>query len=219
MVAILIFAVVFVIPILVNINDIADKGLICGATGLCVENFEDTETYLEEKEKQQDQADNRLPSTVGKTVCDLSITTKAVLIDEFGFAKFTVNEGDPADYQWHCQFPSVMNWFSSLNLTPLDFLAGDSETVRVQVKLIKKTDTSKWHDANHKDYRSMFSDVRYTDNSGLVKTPQNFEQQFYISNIVHDDYILEIFMGRQINDNNTGDPVIDSVCRVGESPC
>ncbi len=212
-VALLIFSVVFVIPILTNIQDIADKGLICGATGLCFENFEDSETYKEEVEKQQTQADSRLPSTVGQTVCDLSIIVKADLIDDFGFAKFSIDESDPSDYQWHCQFPSPNSWVANLSL--LDFLAGDGETVRVQVKLIQKSDSSKWYDANHEDYRTMFSDVRYTDNAGLVKTPQNFDQQFYIYDVVHDDYNLEIYMGRQINNNNAGEPIDDKVCKVG----
>ena len=45
----------------------------------------------------------------------------------------------------------------------------------------------------------------------------NLDQSFVIENIVYDDYILEIYYGRTINNLNAGEPVIDKVCTVGNN--
>ena len=63
----------------------------------------------------------------------------------------------------------------------------------------------------------MFRDIRLTQTSGIIKTPYNLNQSFVIENIVYDDYILEIYYGRAINDLSAGQPVIDKVCTVGNN--
>lgn len=217
-IAFLIFGIVFIVPILANIQDIADKGLICGATGLCVEPTEDSEKYKEEVVKQESEADKRLPSTVGKTVCDLSVFVDAKLIDDFGFLKVQIDSNDPANYQWHCQFPSPLAWMNNININPLAFFF-ESEFIHSEIVLIDKSNTSKKYDANHPDYKSMYREIRLTDTSGFVNTPLNLDQTFYVEDVVHGDYTLEIYYGRNINNLPSGDPIKDSICMVGKSSC
>ena len=57
-VAILLFGIVFLIPILTNIQDIQENGLICGVLGLCITDTKDTERFKDEVEKQQKEAEN-----------------------------------------------------------------------------------------------------------------------------------------------------------------
>ena len=98
-IALLIFAVVFVVPILSNIEDISNDGLICGALGICVTDVEDSEKFKEEVEKQETEAEKVKPVEVGKTVCDLSVKVKADMIDDFGFIKIKIDPTDSKDYQ------------------------------------------------------------------------------------------------------------------------
>lgn len=206
--------ILFLIPVLVNINDIAEKGLICGVLGICITPTEETERFKEEVDKQEKEAEARLPSTVGKTVCDLSIYLDAELVERDFTIKIDTDESNPSDYQWHCQFQTPLNWLANVDFTPLAFFL-ESEFVSVETVLIDMSDTSKRYDANHPEYKEMRRDVRLTQTTGFVETPLNFDQTFYIEDIVHDDYVLEIYYGRPTNDLKAGEPVIDKVCRVG----
>lgn len=221
-IALLIFAVVFVVPILANIDDIASKGLICGAMGICIDDtpVEETERFKEEIEKQEAEAESRLPSTVGKTVCDLSIFTTADIVEKDFTIKISANESNPADYQWHCQFKNPLAFLGNYQLNNLlAFYAFDDEFVRAQVVLIPKENTGQKYDATHPDYTEMSRDIRLVQKSGFVNTPLNFDQTFYINDIVHDNYFLEIHYGRAINDMPAGDHLEDIVCMVENHPC
>ena len=214
----LLFAVVFIIPVLGNIDDIAKNGFFCGALGICFIPTEDTEKFKDEVTKQEVEADKVLPPVSDKVVCDLSVKVRAELIDDFGSLKIKMNESNPADYQWFCKFPSPLGWISNLSWYPLAYFL-DNEFIHTEIALKDKKNPTLKYDANHPDYKSMYREIRLTDTSGFIATPLNMDQSFYIENVVHGDYILEIYYGRAINNLNAGQPLIDKVCQVGMPNC
>ena len=235
-VAFLIFGIIFIVPVLTNIENIAEDGLLCGALGVCLPEYvptEETEKYKEEVRKQQTEADLRLPDPYGKQLCNLTVEVEAqvdnTLIDLS--PKIIIDTSDPANYQWDCQFPYINSWIDKLTLTPLDFIAFESEFIHAEIVLIDKDNPSKKYDAQNCDLpcdartdnghfpepSSMYREIRLTDSTGYIKTPLNLNQSFVIEDIVYDDYILEIYYGRTINNLSAGQPVIDKVCTVGNN--
>ena len=234
--AFLLFGIIFIVPVLTNIDNIAEDGLLCGALGVCLPEIvptEETERFKEEVRKQQTEADLRLPDPYGKQLCNLTVEVDAqidnTLLDLS--PKIIIDTSDPANYQWDCQFPYLNTWIDRLTLTPLDFLAGENEFIHAEIVLIDKDNPTKKYDAQSCDLpcdartdnghfpepSSMYREIRLTDTTGIVKTPLNLDQSFVIENIVYDDYILEIYYGRAINDLSAGQPVIDKVCTVGNN--
>ena len=54
--AFLIFGIIFIVPVLTNIENIAEDGLLCGALGVCLPEYvptEESEKYKEEVKKQK----------------------------------------------------------------------------------------------------------------------------------------------------------------------
>lgn len=225
LVVFLIFGMIILIPVLTNIQDIGEKGFLCGAFGFCLpEDTEDTERFKEEVEKQEEEADERLPQNKedfaqSELLCDLAVDVKADLIDDFGFIKIDMSESDPADYRWYCEFPDPLSWINGqpLNFVPNAFFF-ESEFIHSEIVLIDKKNPGLKYDANHPDYKSMYREIRITDDTGFIDTPLNFDQSFYMSDIIYGEYILEIYYGRVINDMKAGDPLEDIVCKVGYSP-
>ena len=219
-VAFLLFAIIFIVPVLGNLETATEDGLVCAITPqLCVTPTEETEKFIEEKRKQQTEADLRLPDPYGKQLCNLTVEVDAQLDNTLLdlSPKVIIDTSDPANYQWDCQFPYLNTWIDKLSLTPLDFIALESEFIHAEIVLIDKDNPTKKYDANHPDFKSMYREIRLTDTTGIVKTPLNLDQSFVIENIVYDDYILEIYYGRTINNLNAGEPVIDKVCTVGNN--
>lgn len=220
--AFLIFGIIFIVPVLTNIDNIAEDGLLCGALGICLPEIvptEETERFKEEVVKQETEADLRLPSSYGQQLCNLTVEVEAQLDNTLLdlSPKVIIDTSDPANYQWDCQFPYLNTWIDKLTLVPLDFVAFESEFIHAEIVLIDKDNPTKKYDANHPDFKSMYREIRLTDSSGIVKTPYNLNQSFVIEDIVYDDYILEIYYGRAINDLSAGQPVIDKVCTVGNN--
>jgi hypothetical protein len=244
-VAFLLFAIIFIVPVLTNIDNIAEDGLLCGAIGICLPEIiptEETERFKEEVRKQQTEADLRLPDPYGKQLCNLTVEVEALYDVPFGSAPVLltgspfvkINTSDPANYQWDCQFPQTNSWIDKLSLVSLvllDFIAFESEFIHAEIVLIDKDNPSKKYDAQGCDLpcdartdnghfpepSSMWRDIRLTQTSGIIKTPYSLDQSFVIENIVYDDYILEIYYGNKINNLNIGEPVIDKVCTVGNN--
>ena len=213
--AIIVVGIVFIITILSNFEDFQEGGVMCAFfPQLCI-NTEDTQRNKDEVEKQQKEADARLPSTVGKTVCDLSVFVEADIIEKDFTIKIFMEENNPANYQWHCQFPNQWGFLNNWQVgNPLAYFL-ESEFVKTEIVLISMEDRSKRYDANHEDYDVMQRDTRLVETSGIVPTPLRFDQTFYIDDVVHGDYVLEIYQGRQINDLPVGEPILDKVCKVG----
>lgn len=218
-VAFLLFAIIFIVPVLGNLETATEDGLVCAIIPqLCPETTEETEKFKDEVRKQETEADLRLPNSDGKQLCNLTVEVDAQLVNEFGLSPTVkIDTSDPANYQWDCQFPYLNTWIDKLSLTPLDFIALESEFIHAEIVLIDKDNPTKKYDANHPDFKSMYREIRITDTTGIVKTPLNLDQSFVIENIVYDDYILEIYYGRTINNLNAGEPVIDKVCTVGNN--
>lgn len=218
-VAFLLFAIIFIVPVLGNLETATEDGLVCAIIPqLCPETTEETEKYKDEVRKQETEADLRLPNSDNKQLCNLTVEVDAQLEAPFGQSPYvTIDTSDPANYQWDCQFPYLNTWIDKLSLTPLDFIALESEFIHAEIVLIDKDNPTKKYDANHPDFKSMYREIRITDTTGIVKTPLNLDQSFVIENIVYDDYILEIYYGRTINNLNAGEPVIDKVCTVGNN--
>ena len=218
-VAFLLFAIIFIVPVLGNLETATEDGLVCAIIPqLCPETTEETEKYKDEVRKQETEADLRLPNSDNKQLCNLTVEVDAQLEAPFGQSPYvTIDTSDPANYQWDCQFPYLNTWIDKLSLTPLDFIALESEFIHAEIVLIDKDNPTKKYDANHPDFKSMYREIRLTDTTGIVKTPLNLDQSFVIENIVYDDYILEIYYGRTINNLNAGEPVIDKVCTVGNN--
>jgi hypothetical protein len=218
-VAFLLFAIIFIVPVLGNLETATEDGLVCAIIPqLCPETTEETEKYKDEVRKQETEADLRLPNSDNRQLCNLTVEVDAQLEAPFGQSPYvTIDTSDPANYQWDCQFPYLNTWIDKLSLTPLDFIALESEFIHAEIVLIDKDNPTKKYDANHPDFKSMYREIRITDTTGIVKTPLNLDQSFVIENIVYDDYILEIYYGRTINNLNAGEPVIDKVCTVGNN--
>ena len=218
-VAFLLFAIIFIVPVLGNLETATEDGLVCAIIPqLCPETTEETEKFKDEVRKQETEADLRLPNSDGKQLCNLTVEVDAQLVNEFGLSPTVkIDTSDPANYQWDCQFPYLNTWIDKLSLTPLDFIALESEFIHAEIVLIDKDNPTKKYDANHPDFKSMYREIRLTDTTGIVKTPLNLDQSFVVENIVYDDYILEIYYGRTINNLNAGEPVIDKVCTVGNN--
>lgn len=218
-VAFLLFAIIFIVPVLGNLETATEDGLVCAIIPqLCPVPTEETERYKDEVSKQETEADLRLPNSDGKQLCNLTVEVDAQLVNEFGLSPTVkIDTSDPANYQWDCQFPYLNTWIDKLSLTPLDFIALENEFIHAEIVLIDKDNPTKKYDANHPDFKSMYREIRLTDTTGIVKTPLNLDQSFVIENIVYDDYILEIYYGRTINNLNAGEPVIDKVCTVGNN--
>ena len=218
-VAFLLFAIIFIVPVLGNLETATEDGLVCAIIPqLCPETTEETEKYKDEVRKQETEADLRLPNSDNKQLCNLTVEVDAQLEAPFGQSPYvTIDTSDPANYQWDCQFPYLNTWIDKLSLTPLDFIALESEFIHAEIVLIDKDNPTKKYDANHPDFKSMYREIRLTDSTGIVKTPLNLNQSFVIEDIVYDDYILEIYYGRTINNLSAGQPVIDKVCTVGNN--
>ena len=79
-VAFLLFAIIFIVPVLTNIDNIAEDGFLCGAIGICLPEIvptEETEKFKEEVRKQETEADLRLPSSFGQQLCNLTVEVDA----------------------------------------------------------------------------------------------------------------------------------------------
>ena len=157
-VAFLLFAIIFIVPVLGNLETATEDGLVCAIIPqLCPETTEETEKYKDEVKKQETEADLRLPNSDNKQLCNLTVEVDAQLEAPFGQSPYvTIDTSDPANYQWDCQFPYLNTWIDKLSLTPLDFIALESEFIHAEIVLIDKDNPTKKYDANHPDFKSMY---------------------------------------------------------------
>lgn len=170
--------------------------------------------------KGQAQAINVEPNADGQIICDLAIKVKAQLEDDlFKGLHIRIDPNDSKHYQWYCQFDSpvgasLVNYDLSPNAF---FLAG--EKIHVELVLRDKSDPTFKYDANNIKYQMMFREITITDTTGIVPTPIDMSREFYIPNVVHGDYDLEIYYGRIINELGVGQPLITDLCEAGKSNC
>ena len=174
---------------------------------------------LADRLKGQAQAVQVEPNADGEIVCDLAIKVNASLEDDlFKGLHIRIDPNDSKQYQWYCQFPPVGASLVNYDLNPnAFFLAG--EKIHVELVLRDKSDPTFKYDANNIKYQMMFREITITDTTGIVPTPIDMSREFYIPNVVHDDYDLEIYYGRVINDLEVGKPLITDLCEAGKSSC
>ncbi len=221
-IAFLLFGIIFIVPVLTNIENIAEDGLLCGALGICLPEqtpTEETERFKDEVKKQETEAEKRFPQS--ELMCDIEVRVKADLVQFGGIGSpyVEIDNADPSDYTWYCKFPKQWGTLNNLlhDFSLLDFFAFEDEFIRSQIKLVQKNNPDKWIDGENDDYKTMVRDIRLVQTNGLLKTPYNLDQSFYIENVPYLDYNLEIYYGRTINNLNAGEPVIDKVCTVGNN--
>lgn len=219
-VAFLLFAIIFIVPVLGNLETATEDGLVCAIIPqLCPETTEETERFKDEIRKQETEAEKRFPQS--DLICDLEVRVKADLVQFGGIGSpyVEMNVNDPSDYTWYCQFPNQWGTLNNLidEINQLAFFAFEDEFIRSQIKLVQKNNPDKWIDGENDDYKSMVRDIRLVQRDGIVNTPYNLDQSFYVENVPYLDYNLEIYYGRTINNLNAGEPVIDKVCTVGNN--
>ena len=219
-VAFLLFAIIFIVPVLGNLETATEDGLVCAIIPqLCPETTEETERFKDEVRKQETEAEKRFPQS--DLICDLEVRVKADLVQFGGIGSpyVEMNVNDPSDYTWYCQFPNQWGTLNNLidEINQLAFFAFEDEFIRSQIKLVQKNNPDKWIDGENDDYKSMVRDIRLVQRDGIVNTPYNLDQSFYVENVPYLDYNLEIYYGRTINNLNAGEPVIDKVCTVGNN--
>ena len=219
-VAFLLFAIIFIVPVLGNLETATEDGLVCAIIPqLCSVPTEETERFKDEIRKQETEAEKRFPQS--DLICDLEVRVKADLVQFGGIGSpyVEMNVNDPSDYTWYCQFPNQWGTLNNLidEINQLAFFAFEDEFIRSQIKLVQKNNPDKWIDGENDDYKSMVRDIRLVQRDGIVNTPYNLDQSFYVENVPYLDYNLEIYYGRTINNLNAGEPVIDKVCTVGNN--
>lgn len=219
-VAFLLFAIIFIVPVLGNLETATEDGLVCAIIPqLCPVPTEETERFKDEIRKQETEAEKRFPQS--DLICDLEVRVKADLVQFGGIGSpyVEMNVNDPSDYTWYCQFPNQWGTLNNLidEINQLAFFAFEDEFIRSQIKLVQKNNPDKWIDGENDDYKSMVRDIRLVQRDGIVNTPYNLDQSFYVENVPYLDYNLEIYYGRTINNLNAGEPVIDKVCTVGNN--
>lgn len=163
--------------------------------------------------------------TSEEMVCDLRVTVFATLDERFPFEVFVKipdSEGQVKRYFWtDCNPAKALSLFSLLDLSAnlgeslksagqfAFFTTEDQLTVNIRLTDPKTGDIiDKFNRGNLERKISL---------SG--STPLDVQQQFFIPNVPHRDYDLEIFFGRAINNLPIGTPFVDEVCQFTKTTC
>ena len=140
-VAFLLFAIIFIVPVLGNLETATEDGLVCAIIPqLCPVPTEETERFKDEVRKQETEAEKRFPQS--DLICDLEVRVKADLVQFGGIGSpyVEMNVNDPSDYTWYCQFPNQWGTLNNLidEINQLAFFAFEDEFIRSQIKLVQK---------------------------------------------------------------------------------
>jgi len=162
-------------------------------------------------------------------VCDLRITVFAT-IDERPlfdvFVKIPDSAGDIKTYFWtDCNPAKATSLFSFLDLSqnlnegignlgnlPLAFFTPEDK-IGVSIRLV---------DPDTGDIIDKFNRGNLVKDVGLLEgknTPFDVRVEFFIPNVPHRDYDLEIFFFRAINQLPIGTPFVDEICQFTKTTC
>jgi len=168
--------------------------------------------------------------TSEEMVCDLRVTVFAT-IDERGipffgevFVKVPDSSGEVKRYFWtDCSPAKATSLFSLLdisenlnealdNLGQLAFFTPEDK-ISVNIRL---TDPKTGDIIDRFNRPSLVKEI-----TGLETrtTPFDVQQSFFIANVPHRDYDLEIFWFRAINELPVGTPFVDEVCQFTKTTC
>lgn len=165
--------------------------------------------------------------TSEEMVCDLRVTVFATIDERFPFdvfVKIPDSSGEVKRYFWtDCSPAKATSLFSLLDISEniseglgnLGQLAVFSPEDKIGVS-IRLTDP-KTGDIIDKFNRPNLEKAI----TGLESktTPFDAQQSFFIGNIPHRDYDLEIFWFRAINELPIGTPFVDEVCQFTKTTC
>jgi len=165
--------------------------------------------------------------TSEEMVCDLRVTVFATIDERFFldvFVKVPDSSGEVKRYFWtDCSPAKATSLFSLLdisenlnealgNLGQLAFF-GEEDVLTVKIRLTDPKTGDIIDKFNRPNLEKKIGDLQNKN------TPFDIQQQFFIANIPHRDYDLEIFYGRAINELPIGTPFVDEVCQFTKTTC
>ena len=165
--------------------------------------------------------------TSEEMVCDLRVTVFATVDERIlfdVFVKVPDSSGEVKRYFWtDCSPAKATSLFSLLdlseniseglgNLGQLAFF-GEEDFIRVNIRLTDPKTGDIIDKFNRGNLEKKIGDLENKS------TPFDIQQQFFIPNVPHRDYDLEIFYGRAINNLPIGTPFVDEVCQFTKTTC
>jgi len=212
-VAFLLFAIIFIVPVLGNIDDVQKGGLICAIIPQVCDTTDKDNTEKENKEKAKVLGNN--PQS-GDQVCDLKVTINGELdissqnASELYFTiPFTENNlhvwindkienTPPISAKWFCDANSTTSISSIFDLNTLDisgFALGDSFTLKLsglnqdEKYLVDGNDNIEWK-----------KKIIVKDGDAIT-VPYAFSHEFVLSDVKADNYTLKLVAeNKQLND-------------------
>ncbi|MCP6727227.1 MAG: hypothetical protein KJI69_04325 [Patescibacteria group bacterium] len=165
--------------------------------------------------------------TSEEMVCDLRVTVFATVDERFPFDVFVRvpdSSGEVKRYFWtDCSPAKATSLFSLLdisenlnealgNLGQLAFFS-EEDVITVNIRLTDPKTGDIIDKFNRGNLEKQIGDLQNKN------TPFDIQQQFFIPNVPHRDYDLEIFYGRAINELPIGTPFVDEVCQFTKTTC
>lgn len=165
--------------------------------------------------------------TSEEMVCDLRVTVFATVDERFPFDVFVRvpdSSGEVKRYFWtDCSPAKATSLFSLLdlseniseglgNLGQLAFFS-EEDVITVNIRLTDPKTGDIIDKFNRGNLEKKIGDLENKN------TPFDIQQQFFIPNVPHRDYDLEIFYGRAINELPIGTPFVDEVCQFTKTTC
>ncbi len=165
--------------------------------------------------------------TSEEMVCDLRVTVFATVDERFPFEVFVKvpdGGGEVKRYFWtDCSPAKATSLFSLLdlsenileglgNLNQLAFFS-EEDVITVNIRLTDPKTGDIIDKFNRGNLEKKIGDLENKN------TPFDIQQQFFIPNVPHRDYDLEIFYGRAINNLPIGTPFVDEVCQFTKTTC
>ena len=165
--------------------------------------------------------------TSEEMVCDLRVTVFATVDERFPFDVFVKvpdSSGEVKRYFWtDCSPAKATSLFSLLDISEnlnealgnfgqLAFFS-EEDVITVNIRLTDPKTGDIIDKFNRGNLEKKIGDLENKN------TPFDIQQQFFIPNVPHRDYDLEIFYGRAINELPIGTPFVDEVCQFTKTTC
>jgi len=165
--------------------------------------------------------------TSEEMVCDLRVTVFATIDERFlldVFVKIPDSSGQVKRYFWtDCSPAKATSLFSLLdisenlnealgNLGQLAFFTPEDK-IGVEIRLNDPKTGDIITKFNRPNLEKAITGIENRN------TPFDVQQEFFIANVPHRDYDLEIFWFRAINELPIGTPFVDEVCQFTKTTC
>lgn len=160
-------------------------------------------------------------------VCDLRITIFATIDERIPFDVFVRipdSGGDVKRYFWtDCSPAKATSLFSLLDLSQnLNESLGGLNQLAFFTPEDKIGTSIRLVDPKTGDIIDKFNRSNLVKDVGLLEgknTPFDVRVEFFIPNVPHRDYDLEIFFFRAINNLPIGTPFVDEICQFSKTTC